>query len=75
MAVFWDVTPCSLVDIERCFSETSVSIYQATQRNIPEDNHVHTRRRENLKSQLYVKFIKRKSTVVSMRVFILNWYH
>jgi hypothetical protein len=30
--------------------ETSVNIYQTTRRNIPEDSHFHTRRRENLKS-------------------------
>jgi hypothetical protein len=28
------------------------NFYQATQCNIPEDNHLHTCRRENLKSQL-----------------------
>jgi hypothetical protein len=31
-------------------SETSFSIYQTTRRNIPEDTHLHTRSRENLKS-------------------------
>jgi hypothetical protein len=31
-------------------SETSVNFYQTTWRNIPEDSHLHTRRRENLKS-------------------------
>jgi hypothetical protein len=31
-------------------SETSVSIYQTAKRNIPEDSHLHTRRRENLTS-------------------------
>jgi hypothetical protein len=30
--------------------ETSVNFYQTTRRNIPEDSHLHTRRRENLKS-------------------------
>jgi hypothetical protein len=30
-------------------SETSVNIYQTTRRNILEDSHLHTRRRENLK--------------------------
>jgi hypothetical protein len=33
-------------------SETSVSIHQFTQCNIPEDNHLHIRRCENLKSHL-----------------------
>jgi hypothetical protein len=31
-------------------SETSVSFYQTTQRNIPEDCHLGTRHREGLKS-------------------------
>jgi hypothetical protein len=33
-------------------SETSVNIYQTTQRNIPEGSHIHTHRRENLQSHL-----------------------
>jgi hypothetical protein len=57
MAVFWGFEPCSLVYIDRRFrgayclvalmmeavntSETSVSIYQTTRRNIPEDSHLH----------------------------------
>jgi hypothetical protein len=32
-------------------SETSVNFYETTRRSIPEDYHLHTRRRENLKSQ------------------------
>jgi hypothetical protein len=31
-------------------SETSVKFYQTRRRNIPEDSHLYTRRRENLKS-------------------------
>jgi hypothetical protein len=31
-------------------SETSANFYQTAQRNNPEDSHLHTRRRENLKS-------------------------
>jgi hypothetical protein len=34
-------------------SETSVNFYQTIRRNIPEDSHLHTRRRENLKSHLF----------------------
>jgi hypothetical protein len=34
--------------------ETSVNIYQSTWRSIPEDSHLHTRRREDLKSHLAV---------------------
>jgi hypothetical protein len=57
MAVFWDVVPCGVVDIDRRFggvyclhqltvqavssSEISVSVYHTTLRNIPEDSHVH----------------------------------
>jgi hypothetical protein len=33
-------------------SETSVNFYQTTRRYNTEDSHVHTRRRENLKSYL-----------------------
>jgi hypothetical protein len=40
MAVFWDAAPCCLVDTD-----------ETTRRNIPEDSHLHTRHRENLKSQ------------------------
>jgi hypothetical protein len=65
MAVFWVVAQCSLVSVYRRFvraiarmmeaagtSETSVTFYQATRRNNPEDSHLDTRRRENLKSHL-----------------------
>jgi hypothetical protein len=33
-------------------SETSVNFYQTTWRNNLEDSHLHTRRRENLKSHM-----------------------
>jgi hypothetical protein len=33
-------------------SETSVSFYQTTRRNIPEDSDLHTGRREDLRSHL-----------------------
>jgi hypothetical protein len=33
-------------------SETSVNFYHTTRRNNPEDSHLHTRRRENLKCHL-----------------------
>jgi hypothetical protein len=36
---------------ETSTSETSVNFYQTTRRNNPEGSHLHTRRRENLKSQ------------------------
>jgi hypothetical protein len=31
-------------------TETTVNFYQTTRRNIPQDSHFHTHRRENLKS-------------------------
>jgi hypothetical protein len=33
-------------------SETSVNFYEFSRRNIPEDSHIHTRWREELKSHL-----------------------
>jgi hypothetical protein len=60
MAVFLVAAPCSLVvEVYRRFvlmmeaartSETSLNFYQTTRRYNPEDSHLHTRRRENLKS-------------------------
>jgi hypothetical protein len=35
-------------------SETSVNVYHTTRRNIPADSHLHTHRRENLKSYLVI---------------------
>jgi hypothetical protein len=59
ITVFWDVAPCSMVEVYRRFTgvyclhhqgdETSVYLYQTTRRNIPEDS-LHTRRHENMKS-------------------------
>jgi hypothetical protein len=41
-------------------SETPVNFYQTTRRNNPEDGHLHTRSRENLKSH-----IEKQMTLVS----------
>jgi hypothetical protein len=38
-------------------SETSVSFYETTRRNIPLGCHLHTRRRENLKSHGNVTWV------------------
>jgi hypothetical protein len=50
MAVFWDVAPCSLVEIDRRFraitlmikaastSETSANFYETARHNTPEDS-------------------------------------
>jgi hypothetical protein len=62
MAVFWDVAPCSLVEVNLLIaqmmgaaitSETSVNSYQTIRRNILEDSHLHTCRRENLNVTLF----------------------
>jgi hypothetical protein len=37
----------------RSISETPVNFYQTTRRSIPEDGHLHTRRRKNLKSHTH----------------------
>jgi hypothetical protein len=42
-------------------SETSVNFYQITRRNIPEDSHLHTRCRDNLKSH-FVRFFSFSNT-------------
>jgi hypothetical protein len=39
-------------------SETSVNFYQTTRCNNPEDSHLHTHRRENLKSYDIIKVIR-----------------
>jgi hypothetical protein len=72
MAAFWDIAPCCLVEVDQLFtyylhyqsdeysrtSETSVNFYETTRRNIPQCYHLHTRRRENLKSHLYARVIQ-----------------
>jgi hypothetical protein len=64
MAVFWVVAPCSLVEIYQRFSGpcclhqyhrpddggSKVNFYQTTRRYNPEDSHLRSNRRENLKS-------------------------
>jgi hypothetical protein len=67
IAVFWDVAPCSLekfTDVSEVInasimraistrtSEKSVNFYQTTRRNTPEDGHLYTRCRENLKTHI-----------------------
>jgi hypothetical protein len=58
ITVFWDATPCSLVDAYWHFRGTyclhlqcrKIFIYQSTLRHIPEDGNLHNHRHENLKS-------------------------
>jgi hypothetical protein len=64
MAVFLHVGPCNLVETDRRFSadyclhrqnsksNKLVNFYQNTRRNFSEDSHIHTRRREILKSHI-----------------------
>jgi hypothetical protein len=40
-------------------SETSVNFYQTTRRNNPDNSHLHTRRRENLKSHIFLSPVRR----------------
>jgi hypothetical protein len=39
-------------------SETSVNFYQTTRRNIPEDSHLHIRRRLKLKSHVLIVYLR-----------------
>jgi hypothetical protein len=50
MAVFLFVALIALMMETASASETSVNFCQATRRNNPEDSHLHTCRREKLKS-------------------------
>jgi hypothetical protein len=62
MSVFWVVAQCSLVEVYLSFitvmmeaasiSETSANLSQTTLRYSPENIHLHTRRRMNLRSYL-----------------------
>jgi hypothetical protein len=62
MAVFWVVTPRSLVEVYRrfrgpcCLHQALMMKNQITRRYNPEDNHLPTRRRENLKSHKWHNF-------------------
>jgi hypothetical protein len=64
MAVFWHVVPLSFIDSDRrmrdayCLSQQAINLinfYQTVLCNIPEDSRLHTRRRENLKSHMFIQ--------------------
>jgi len=63
--VLWDVTPtyswwwfiALMMEAVRT-SEMSVNFNMTTRRYIPEDNRLHTRRRENLKSHTVIVYFK-----------------
>jgi hypothetical protein len=64
MTVFWVVASCSLVEVFITLmmeavitSETLVNFYQTTRRNNPEGSHLHSRRRDNLKSYISYLFV------------------
>jgi hypothetical protein len=50
MAVFWVVAPCSLVEVYRRFR--GADCLHLMMENNPEDSHLRTHRRENLKSYI-----------------------
>jgi hypothetical protein len=53
MTAFWDIAPRSLIALMMeavRTSETSVNFYETTRRNIQEGFHLHTRRRQKIKS-------------------------
>jgi hypothetical protein len=50
MAVFWAVAPCSLVEVYQRFRGPCCLHHQTIQCDNPEDSHLRTHRRENLKS-------------------------
>jgi hypothetical protein len=50
MAVFWVVPPCSVVKFTDVSEVLADSITDGKRRNVTEDSHFHTRRRENTKS-------------------------
>jgi hypothetical protein len=50
VAVFWVVARFALMMEAARSSETVVNFYQTTRRYSPEDSHLRTNRRENLKS-------------------------
>jgi hypothetical protein len=47
-----NITAIALVMEAASISETPADFYQTTRRIIPEDSHLHIRRRENLKSHV-----------------------
>jgi hypothetical protein len=52
MAVFWAIIAL-MMEAART-SETLVQLYQTTRCYNPEDSHIHTHRRENLKSYSFI---------------------
>jgi hypothetical protein len=69
MTYFWDVAPMLIIALMMeavSTSETPVSFYETTRRNIPQDIHLHTRRRENLKSPTVVYLLRNITYIPSL---------
>jgi hypothetical protein len=63
MTVFLNVASCQALTMEAASTpETSVNVYQTTRHNIPEDIHLHTHCRKNLKSHLKCYFALAQTT-------------
>jgi hypothetical protein len=73
MTFFWDVEMCSLIEIgtfQTCLfpPSSSVYFYQTSWQNIPEDNHLQTDSRLNLRnSASFVSFILPKN--LNMKIY------
>jgi hypothetical protein len=71
MAVLWDVLLCRLVEIDwrfrgaYCLHHHGPDDYETTRRNVLEDSHLHTLRRENLKSHQNKTFYTHKPILYS----------
>jgi hypothetical protein len=64
MTVFWVVAMIIALIIEAVLtSETSVSLYQTTPVNIPEDSHLHAPLREDIKSLCCSEYHQMQSLV------------
>jgi hypothetical protein len=56
--------------------ETSVNFYQTTQRNNLEESHLHTHRRENLKSHVKSgRLLEKWRCIISIRIRIVYYMH
>jgi hypothetical protein len=55
-------------------SETSVNFYQTSRRNNSEDSRLHTRRRENLKSEMRNRLKSERYGTIQYRKFWLSVY-
>jgi hypothetical protein len=73
MAVFWVVAIALMMEAART-SETLVNFYQTTQRYNPEDNHLRTHRRENLKSYLWYDLTACSDNSL-LKMHVIEYFH